>query len=226
MIKTDMIAQSFKMIDSEDDMESVHKHSFLWKKLVMESPEQKPHIVGIGGTYRSGSTSLWSLKRALEAAAHAGATTELVDLGKLDLPMFRPHIQLGDFGSGAEHLVAAVRRAGGLLLSSAAYHGTLAGITKNALDYFEFLSGGERPYLAERTVGLIATAGGDMAGVNAANAMVHVVHSLRGNVAPLIVSIPNAGRSIGLEGESAKPCWIDKLDKLGELVVEMTVVPG
>lgn len=151
-------------------MESLHDKNVLWKDLVMDPPKKRLQIVGIGGTYRSGSTSLWSLKRALEAAEHAGAITELIDLGELDLPMFRPHVPLNDFGSGAEHLVEAVRRADGLLLSTAVYHGTLAGITKNALDYFEFLSGGERPYLADRTVGLIATAGGDMAGVNAANA--------------------------------------------------------
>ena len=206
-------------------MVSLDDQKLFWKDLVMGPPEQKPHIVGIGGTYRSGSTSLWSLSRALEAAARAGATTELIDLAKLDVPMFRPRVQLSDSDPNAEHLLEAVHRADGLLLSTAAYHGALAGVTKNALDYFEFLSGGERPYLTDRTVGLIATAGGDMAGVNAANAMVHVVHSLRGRVAPLIVSIPYAGRSIGLAGESAKPRWIDKLDKLGELVIEMTVVP-
>lgn len=52
-----------------------------------------------------------------------------------------------------------------------------------------------------------------------------MIHALRGRVAPLIVSISNAGHSIGLAGESAKLRWIDKLEKLGELVVELTAVP-
>ena len=41
------------------------------------------HVVGIGGTLRAHSTSRAALVRALQAAAAAGATTELVALDDL-----------------------------------------------------------------------------------------------------------------------------------------------
>lgn len=63
-------------------------------------------------------------------------------------------------------------------LSTAAYHGTLARVTKNALDFAQFLSQDERPYFDGKVVGLVATAGEEMAGAKATGAMVGVVHAL------------------------------------------------
>ncbi|RYG26061.1 hypothetical protein EON82_04725 [bacterium] len=50
----------------------------------------KIKIVGLGGSLAPGSSSLAALKAALLAAEEAGATTELLDLAELDLPMYRP----------------------------------------------------------------------------------------------------------------------------------------
>jgi FMN reductase len=47
-------------------------------------------IVGLGGSLSPQSTSLAALKVAIEGAAEAGATTELFDVRKLDLPMYVP----------------------------------------------------------------------------------------------------------------------------------------
>jgi hypothetical protein len=43
--------------------------------------------------------------------------------------------------------------------STAAYHGTLAGVTRNALDCIHLLGRDGRPYLQGRVVGLSRTAG-------------------------------------------------------------------
>jgi NAD(P)H-dependent FMN reductase len=56
----------------------------------MTSTHRKPHVVGIGGTLRDGSTGLRALEEALRAAEEAGATTELLDLRELALPMYEP----------------------------------------------------------------------------------------------------------------------------------------
>jgi hypothetical protein len=52
-----------------------------------------------------------------------------------------------------------VREAGAVIPSTAAYHGTLAGVTRNALDCIHLLGRDGRPYLQGRVVGLIRTAG-------------------------------------------------------------------
>ena len=177
-------------------------------------------VVGVGGTLREGSTSLGALRRPLAAAEEAGADTELLDLRELDLPMYEPGRQLEVYGENVGRFVEAVRGADALLLSTAAYHGTLAGVTKNALDFVQFLARDERPYLQDKVVGLIATAGGEMAGASAARAMVDVVHALRGVAAPLVVAIPQVWRRADENGDITDERYAARLDGLGRLVVE------
>jgi len=178
-------------------------------------------VVGIGGTLWEGSASLGALRRALAAAGEAGAETGFLDLRELDLPMYKPGRSLEEYGPGVGRLVGELRGADAVLISTAAYHGTLASVTKNALDFAQFLSGGEHPYLDGKVVGLISTAGGEQAGANAAGAMVHVVHALRGVVAPLVVSIPKAWQRADGSGNVTDEVYGGRLDALGELVVDL-----
>ena len=188
----------------------------------MTTKDKKPHIVGIGGTLRDGSTGLKAVKEALRAAGEAGASTELLDLRELALPMYEPGKPLEGYSEGVRRLVDAMRSADALLWSTAAYHGTLAGVTKNALDFAQFMARDERPYLQDKVVGLIATAGGGMAAVNAINAMVNVVHALRGVVAPLSVPVTRSWRVFDEEGNLRDDAVAGRLEALGRLVVEMT----
>jgi len=183
--------------------------------------EGRLKVVGIGGTLWEGSASLGALRRALAAAGEAGAETGFLDLRELDLPMYKPGRSLEEYGPGVGRLVGELRGADAVLISTAAYHGTLASVTKNALDFAQFLSGGEHPYLDGKVVGLISTAGGEQAGANAAGAMVHVVHALRGVVAPLVVSIPKAWQRADGSGNVTDEVYGGRLDALGELVVDL-----
>ena len=192
----------------------------------MTSIEKRPHVVGIGGTLRDGSTGLRALEEVLAAAEEAGATTELLDLRELGLPMYEPGKPLEEFGESAERFVEAMRAADAMLWSTAAYHGTLAGVTKNALDFMQFMARDEKPYLQDKVVGLVATAGGDMAAVNAINAMVNVVHALRGVVAPLSVPVTQSWKSFDVEGNVNDGGVAGRLESLGRLVVEMTARLG
>ena len=183
--------------------------------------ERRLKVVGVGGTLREGSASLGALRRALAAAGEAGAETELLDLRELDLPMYQPGVTLDEYGPGVEWLVKELRGADAVLISTAAYHGTLAGVTKNALDFAQFLSGGEHPYFDGKVVGLISTAGGEQAGANATGALVHVVHALRGVVAPLVVSISKTSQRADGSGEITDELYGRRLDSLGGLVVDL-----
>lgn len=176
-------------------------------------------VVGIGGTLRENSTSLGALKRALAGAEEAGAEVKLLDLRELRLPMYEPGLALDEYGSEVRRFVEEVRDADALIVSTGAYHGTLAGVTKNALDFIQFLSRDGRPYLDCRVVGLISTAGGEQAAANANAAMIHAVHALRGIVAPLMVTIPKSWqRSEG--GEITDEACNERLDRLAALVVD------
>lgn len=186
----------------------------------MYSQTDKIKIVGLGGTLNPNSTSLFALKYALQAAEKTGAQIELFDLYTLDLPMFPPKQSLDEQPANVQEMIASISEADGLLISTAAYHGSLAGVTKNALDYLEFLSNGTPPYLDKKVLGLIATAGGEIAGVNSINAMIQIAHALRGTVIPLSVPITYAKRNINVSDGFITPHYAQKLEILGGLVVE------
>jgi len=187
----------------------------------MTHKDRRLRVVGIGGTLREGSTSLGALRRALGASKVSGAETQLLDLRELNLPFYEPGKPLEEYGPEIERFVEAVREADALLISTGAYHRTLAGVTKNALDFTQFMARDETPYLQDKVVGLIATAGGNMAAVNAINAMTNVVHALRGVTAPLSVPVTQSWKAFDEEGNIRDDGPAGRLESLGRLVVEM-----
>jgi FMN reductase len=99
----------------------------------------------------------------------------------------------------AEELVAQLREASGLVLSSAAYHGSTSGMLKNALDYAEDLANDPRVYLAGLPVGCIAVGKGWQAGVNTLSTLRMIVHALRAWPTPhgcVINTAPDASGAV------------------------------
>jgi FMN reductase len=92
-------------------------------------------------------------------------------------------------------MLAAVREADGVMISTPGYHGSVSGMIKNALDGLEGLREAERPYLDGRAVGCIVTADGWQAGGTVLLALRTIVHALRGWPTPLGVTFnPSGGR--------------------------------
>lgn len=180
-----------------------------------------PFVVGLGGSLNPTSTSQSALVAALNAARDAGATTELLALRDLRLPFYQPDWSLDAYPPNVVRLIEAVRRADVLLLSTPGYHGTLAGVTKNALDFLEFLADDAPPYLNNKFVGLIATASGELAAVNALNSLGYVAQSLRGLLIPLQVPIPRADKAIDEAGHITDQRVARRLQGLGALAVEL-----
>jgi FMN reductase len=146
-------------------------------------------IVGLGGSLARNSSSLSALRVALEGARDHGAEVELFDLRELNLPMFVPGV--GPTPEAALKLCDAVHAAQGMLWSSPLYHGTVSGSFKNALDWFQLLGDRNPPYLTDKVIGLISTAGGTH-GLQAVNTMEFAVRALRGWAVPLVLPIPQA----------------------------------
>lgn len=141
------------------------------------------HIVGIGGTVRPGSSSEQALRLSMRTAEEGGATTRVFTGAELaQLPMYSPE---REFRSPlARELVEHLRAADGVVVASPGYHGSVSGLVKNALDYTEDMRDDDRPYLADRAVGLLVTAYGWQASVTTLEALRSIVHALRGWVTP------------------------------------------
>jgi FMN reductase len=173
-------------------------------------------VVGLGGSLAQHSNSLAALKIALDGAAEAGARTELLDIRKLSLPMYDP-AESDSPPSSVLKLCHAVYEADGLIFSSPMYHGTISGSFKNALDWLQLLGDRKPPYLTDKVVGLISTAGG-VQGLQAVNTMEFVVRALRGWAVPLVMPIAQAWKAFDENGNPVDPTLTEQLHALGKEV--------
>jgi FMN reductase len=160
----------------------------------------KPLIVGIGGTTRANSSTEKALRFALGVAEKEGAETILFDGPTLDrFPHYAP--EKPERCAEADDLVAAVRRADGIIVATPGYHGTISGLVKNALDYTEDLRDDDEPYFTGRPVGVIATGAGWQGTVSAMEALRSVVHALRGWPTPLGAAINTSQPAFSPDGD-------------------------
>jgi FMN reductase len=181
----------------------------------------RPLIVGIGGATRPNSSSERALKTSLRAAENAGAETMLISGRKLLLPMYEPD---GDRTAEVVCLVEAFRSCDGLIVSSPAYHGSISGLIKNALDYTEDLRSDERVYFDGRAVGCIACAGGWQAAGQTLAALRAIAHALRGWPTPLGVTLNTSIRLFDEEGDRIDSAAKSQLYTVGHEVVEFAVL--
>lgn len=177
-----------------------------------------PFIVGIGGTALSGSSTEQALILALASAQRAGARTLLFGGARLAA---LPHYLTAGAADSYEgrQLVEAVRSADGVMLASPGYHGSISGLVKNAIDYFEETAKDRRVYLDGVPVGLIATAYGWQATGSTLATLRAIVHALRGWPTPLGVAVNTSG-GIFREGRCSDGAVADQLDLVGRQVCE------
>ena len=165
-------------------------------------------VVGVSGSRRDGSYTLKTLPYALEAAEAAGAETELIDLGSVDLPLYHP--DLDEQGESAD-LMRRMREADGVILGSPVYHGSYSSAFRSFHDYCSF------DEYEDTAVGLLVVAGGG----TIASALDHMrvtVRGVHGHVVPHQVGIRNA--SDRFEGETLRDEDIrERTEELGEEVV-------
>lgn len=179
--------------------------------------QARPLIVGLGGTGSATGSTERVLLRALAAAEAAGAETLAFDGKALDMPMYAYGSERTD---KAAALIAALRRADGVIIASPGYHGTVSGLIKNALDYVEDMARDERVYFEGRAVGLIAVAAGWQATGSTLATLRSITHALRGWPTPMAVAINSATPVFAADGALADPGIAKQLEILAGQVVE------
>jgi NAD(P)H-dependent FMN reductase len=166
-------------------------------------------VVGVSGSRRDGSYTLKTLPYALEAAEAAGAETDLIDLGAVDLPLYHP--DRDEQGDSAD-LMRRMREADGVILGSPVYHGSYSSTFRSFHDYCSF------DEYEDTAVGLLVVAGGG----TIASTLDHMrvtVRGVHGHVVPHQVGVRNA--SDRFDGETLVDDDIrERTEKLGRRVVE------
>jgi FMN reductase len=172
-------------------------------------------VACLGGSLRSASTSLTALRVALDGASAAGADPNLMWVRDMDLPMYTPDHAIP---GSARTFADAVHACDAMIWSTPTYHGSISGSFKNALDWLILLADRDPPYLTNKPVGLVTTAGG-VQGLQAINSMDFIVRALRGWSVPLVLPVARSGQSFDADGRLVDEAVAAQLRALGAEVV-------
>jgi FMN reductase len=180
--------------------------------------DKRPVILGIGGTPRPGSSSERALAVSLRAAEAEGAEVTMLSGPQLILPMYNP--DKAERSAEAQRLIDAFRRCNGVIVASPAYHGSISGLVKNALDYTEDLRADPRPYFDGLAVGCIACAAGWQAAGQTLAALRSIAHALRGWPTPLGAMLNTSAKMFDGDGTCIDLSAKFQLETVGRQVVQ------
>ena len=169
----------------------------------------QPHVMGIGGTTRPGSTTEKALRFALRVCEEEGASIATFT-----------GAELAERTDLAVRLVEEFRRADGIIVASPGYHGSVSGLVKNALDYVEDMRDDPHVYFTGRVVGCIATGAGWQGVVSTLEALRAITHALRGWPTPMGAAINATLPSFGPDGEPADERVRFQLTTVGQEVIQ------
>jgi NAD(P)H-dependent FMN reductase len=171
------------------------------------------HVVGICGSLRDGSYTRKSLTYALGRAEKVGATTDLVDLRELDIPVFgKP----GAKESDVPEMVERIDDGDAIILATPMYHGSYSSPTKTVLDYCGF------DEFEHKAVGLLAISGGSFP-VTALDHLRSVCRAVNAWPLPYQAAVPNASSKFE-DGEFVDDDIRERVETLGARVVQYSDV--
>jgi FMN reductase len=154
-------------------------------------------VIGIGGSLRAASTSRTALEIALQGAETAGARSTMMWIRDIGLPSYSAEhsiplkaVEFADAAYGCDAMI----------WSTPTYHGSISGSFKNALDWLILLAERDPPYLSNKPIGLVATAGG-IQGLQAINSMDFIARALRAWSVPLVQPVAQSWQSFGEDGQ-------------------------
>ena len=92
-------------------------------------------LLGVGSSFRKNSSSNKILKMVLEKAQRYGADTSMIELSKINLPIFNPNKPI-EISEDIKNINEQIVNADGFILATPDYHGSMSGGLKNFLDYY------------------------------------------------------------------------------------------
>jgi FMN reductase len=184
----------------------------------------RPLVVGLGGTLRANSSTERALRYCLASVEQQGGRTKLFCGADIELPMYVPH-ELARTPKAAQ-LVSALRDADAVVVASPGYHGSVSGLIKNALDYIEDLREDPRVYLDNTPWGCITCAYGWQAAVGTLSHLRNIGHALRAWPTPLGVAINSADEIWDENGELTDPTIKSQLELMATQVLSFACSTG
>jgi FMN reductase len=133
----------------------------------------------------------------------------------LNLPMYTAERSVP---ASARRFADTIHASDALIWSTPTYHGSVSGSFKNALDWLILLAERDPPYLTDKPVGLVATAGG-IQGLQAVNSMDFIARALRAWSVPMVLPVAQSWRTFDPDGRLMDDMVGTLLRELGAEVV-------
>jgi len=111
----------------------------------------------------------------------------------------------------------------GLIISAPAYHGSISGLIKNALDYVEDLRLAERVYLDNVPLGLIGCGAGWQGATQALTHLRSIAHALRAWPTPMGAVLNSSTPLFDDRGVCIDPSALSQLQLVGEQVAQFAI---
>jgi FMN reductase len=92
-------------------------------------------LLGIGSSLRKNSSSNKILKMVLDKSQRYGANTSIIELSKVNFPIFNPN-KPKEISEDLKKINDQIINADAFILSTPDYHGSMSGGMKNFLDYY------------------------------------------------------------------------------------------
>jgi FMN reductase len=92
-------------------------------------------LLGIGSSLRKNSSSNKILKIVLEKSQRYGANTSIIELSKMNFPIFNPN-KPKEISQDIKKINDQIINADAFILATPDYHGSMSGGMKNFLDYY------------------------------------------------------------------------------------------
>ena len=135
-----------------------------------------------------------------------GVSTELADLGAIDLPIMEERLgRIDPPPPGLEALGAAIAGADALVIVTPEYNHGYPGVLKNALDYF-------LPQFKRKPVALVTVSAGGHGGVNAWAQLVTVLVFMGAIVLPQTVAVSKVQDAFGPDGTALDAAYEKRVD--------------
>ncbi|GAA2906166.1 NAD(P)H-dependent oxidoreductase [Streptosporangium fragile] len=158
-----------------------------------------PQLVFLSGSVTAGSKADRIAAWCAGQLTSQPVATRVFTGADLEFPFYRPLV--GDHGPAVADYLAALERADGLVLVSPAYHGSVSGLLKNALDYVNELADARQPFFDGRAIGCVGVALGEQGATSTVAALRTIGHALRGWPTPLGVTLSRESALLDDRGE-------------------------
>lgn len=139
------------------------------------------NVVGILGSVRPNNSTAKAMALVADQFRADGVEFELIDPGRLNLPL--PGVESDS--SDAEVMRERVNRATGVILATPEYHGSYSSVMKLVIDNLGFPS-----VLSGKPIGLVGVAAGAIGAIKALEHLRSVCAHVGGIVLPAFVSVP------------------------------------